>query len=217
MATAARKESSLSSLEVRLNALQRELGLPEVVHAQDGAVGGSFEQRVQALEEQCEQLTSPDVQKLWKESDELMNELDPGTALTHSQQVVAPILYRKQEILTSASDLSERLELLSQIAQYLLMSPSSQPEMAASSKLDPAKVKWTEEIVTQAPLLVATPSLPEQDQKRVIALEAMLHDIHNRAKQAALRLDHLLDQYQNLVVAVSEKIVLAEEALHTKE
>jgi hypothetical protein len=60
----------------------------------------------------------------WLESDRLFAELDPGTALTHQQQPnapMAPILYRRQQVLCSADLLRQNMRLVSHILNLLLI------------------------------------------------------------------------------------------------
>jgi len=95
------------------------------------------------------------------------NFLDPGTALTHGKQIVAPILYRKQELLSYADDLSNQFEQVKEIRDLLSigqtdkMSPtsSSQSNKKGSSSTGTATqdniIKQIDErYVTEAPILV---------------------------------------------------------------
>ena len=53
----------------------------------------------------------------WKECQKLLNELDPGIALTHQQQ---PLLYKRQQVLASSDELTKDFSELDIILKLLL-------------------------------------------------------------------------------------------------
>lgn len=204
-----------AQFEARLLALQYKLGFlgstttttTTTTTTSSSSDEQTIEQRLSALEKlyEAKLLTTPQLRTLWKESGELLQTLDPGAALTHQQQIVAPMLYRQQEILACRDQLSEQFQTVSRIAQYLT---SSVGGASTAGSMD----DWKDEAsVTNAPLLVQmkTPS-PEQ-QQRLLTLSETLERIFEQTNLVAAQLDHMLQQYQTLVVAASEKIVLAAE------
>jgi hypothetical protein len=229
-------DALLSSFAARLQTVEQRLGLssliqqPEVVRGGDDTIGAAspastttLDERLREVEERFLTLyrqssdppfsaTTTESQQLWTESDALMNELDPGTALTHQQQIVAPLMYRRQEIIASAAELQENLRLVSQIAQYLQIQPPFGAQQQKSRMND-----WTkQDSVTHAPLLAVFPSWSEPDQQRLLALRETMRDIHARTEHAAAQLDHVLKHYQTLVLAASEKLVLMAEEESTR-
>jgi uncharacterized protein YjcR len=193
-----------TSVELRLRALELQLGLPD-----DSSSIKTLQERLNRLEESYEKITPAPLRQLWKESEKLFEELDPGTALTHQQQIVAPILYRKQELLALADDFHNQMRAVEQISQFLLLNHSKPPTEGE---------QWTEDQVLQAPILTIGADSHEKDyQQRLEALVESILDVRKRTEASSSRLDRMLDNYQDLVVALSEKMLLADELLCQRE
>jgi uncharacterized protein YjcR len=192
-----------SSLEHRLRVLEAQLGVHESPTASKDNEKTTEQKdlisRLEALEGQYMSLTDSSLRQTWAESDKLMQELDPGDALTHQQQFAAPILYRKQELLASAETFMHDIGQIGDIMKLLLI---GQPPITEGD--------LKEEHVTQAPILTATPCISEEDQQRMDAVQP-------RTAVAADRLDRLLNNYHTLISAASEKMVLADEELRSRE
>jgi uncharacterized protein YjcR len=178
-----------TSVELRLRALELQLGLPD----DNNSSITTLQERLSRLEDSYEKTTPAPLRQLWKESEKLFEELDPGTALTHQQQIVAPILYRKQELMALADDFHNQMRAVEQISQFLLLNHSKPPTEGE---------QWTEDQVLQAPILTTG---------------ADNHDVRKRTEASSGRLDRMLDNYQDLVVALSEKMLLADELLCQRE
>jgi hypothetical protein len=189
-----------STIEARLRALEAFLSVTSETRSPEDVTS-----RIGALETKLNSLTSnlqgdTPLKQLWEESDKLMRELDPGTALTHQQQIAAPILYRRQEILASAESLRRDM---GQLMEILTLLSIGQPQIIGEDPL-------SEMQVTKAPILaVAPPSKVEEE--RLQHLEVNLQEMHDKMKNFAARLDKLVAGYHSLVTAVSEKIVLVDE------
>jgi hypothetical protein len=202
----------MASLESRLSALETQLGVNEYANtSKDNETTVTTEDkdlisRLEGLEGRFMSLTDSSLRQTWAESDKLMIELDPGTALTHQQLFAAPILYRKQELLASAEPFKHDMEQVGDILKLLLI---GQPPITDG--------ELKEEHVTQAPILTAAPCISEKDQQRMDALQHQMVDMQTRTAAVADQMDRLLNNYHTLISTVSEKMILADEELQTRE
>jgi len=138
----------------------------------------------------------------------LDEELDPGTALTHQQQVRAPILYRRQEVLCRADSFRSDLERVGEILALLSISTTSDNNESATATTK--KNKLQEHEVTQAPIVASAERIVVVDEYRARLSElerALADEIGPRAEQSVRRFDELLNQYRAAIEAVSEKTV----------
>lgn len=190
-----------SSMEARLRSLEATLS----VNSESSDAQQVVSSRIHALEAKLDSLANNShgdttLKQLWDESDKLLRELDPGSALTHQQQIAAPILYRRQEVLASAESLRRNM---GQLMEILTLAAIGQPQIIGDQPL-------SEMQVIKAPILgVAPPSKAEEE--RLQRLEVSLQEMLDRMQSFAARLDKLVAGYHALVSAVSEKIVLADE------
>jgi uncharacterized coiled-coil protein SlyX len=199
-----------SSLESRLSALETQLGVHDYSTTSNNneitTEDKDLISRLEGLEGRFMSLTDSSLRQTWAESDKLMIELDPGTALTHQQLFAAPILYRKQELLASAEPFKHDMEQVGDILKLLLI---GQPPITDG--------ELKEEHVTQAPILTAAPCISEKDQQRMDALQHQMVDMQTRTAAVADQMDRLLNNYHTLISTVSEKMILADEELQTRE
>ena len=208
--------SAAASMEARLRALEAVLRESSATTTADAP-----NSRLYALEAKLDSLTTTTEQgsadssgshsnfkQLWQESDALLMELDPGSALTHQQQIAAPILYRRAAVVASAESLQRDMQTVLDILTLLSV---DQPQMISHNS-DSAP-PLSEMQVTKAPLLVDTAPPSPADQARVVRVETSLHETAVRVQSAAARMDRLVAAYLALVAAVSEKMVLADEAI----
>lgn len=198
--------SKPSSIESRLRALESQFGVQDEDESTDSQAQDLFD-RLQVLEEKQKSVADSSLRQTWAESDKLLQELDPGMALTHQQLIAAPILYRKQHVLAAADSLQVNLKQVADILHLLLI---GQPPVT-----DRFMIK--EEFVTQAPILTERPAISDQDRHRMDAVQQHLMDLQGRTVSVADTLDRLLDNYHTLMSAVSEKIVLADEELRHRQ
>lgn len=182
--------------------------------------------RVQALERQCAALAQQSSAVTdWKEIDALMEELSPGTALTHQKQIMAPILYRRAEVLAASARFKADMEQVAQILHLLLISAKPAAEATAflssstRSSTATSTTTITEQQVVHAPILMTDYSNSEMmmsavvEQERLDALSTTVVDLQARIQRASAKLDRILDNYASLVAAVSETLVLADEEI----
>jgi uncharacterized coiled-coil protein SlyX len=199
-----------SSLESRLSVLETQLGVHDyATTSKDNETTTEDKDlisRLEGLEGRFMSLTDSSLRQTWAESDKLMIELDPGTALTHQQLFAAPILYRKQELLASAEPFKHDMEQVGDILKLLLI---GQPPITDED--------LKEEHVTQAPILTAAPCISEKDQQRMDALQHQMVDMQTRTAAVADQMDRLLNNYHTLISTVSEKMILADEELQMRE
>ena len=144
----------------------------------------------------------------WKDIHRYLDDLDPGTALTHQQQIAAPLLYRRQEVLASAEELKHWMKQVSEILHLLLIGQSL-----------PDTTKHISEMhVSKAPILVNTTIvLSTEQQNELLLLEQTFTDLAERVNAAGAKLDRLLVGYQQLITSVSEKLVFLDEELSAKK
>ncbi len=188
-------------LDARVSALETKLGL------RGGTVSVSLvdtdiEGRLGALQATVDKHTTPQFRSLWKESLDLLRDLDPGPGLTHQQQ---PLLYRRQEVLAAAVTLERDMGELAKIMHLL-----------TQGRAPDSSTPLREDAVTQAPILTNLSISPE-DQRRLDTLRVTLEDLNGRTRATALRLNQLLECYHSVMSAASEKCILADEVLASRE
>jgi hypothetical protein len=239
MATAANS----GSLERRLRFIERQLGLEAAQEPSDGSIQpGSRKKKTTTTNEDVvtrlgrlearwheNVVTTPKLQgahEAWVESLQRVEELDPGTALTHQQQIAAPLLYRRQEVLANAGDLAGDLDRLSTIVSLLLIGQGGGGGGLERGGVTPAKNKQTggggagggnrENItasqVTNAPILVE-PSVSDDELSRLAKLSESLNAAQERVDRVANTLDRILHQYHSTISEISEKTVLLDAEL----
>jgi hypothetical protein len=202
------------SLEARLAALEAQLGVrtaakhPNISTSSNNSNNNDLSHRLDAVQSTMEQHTSLSFRETLKESIQLMDELDPGMALTHQQQ---PLLYRRQQVLAGAKTLETDMDQLSQLLHLLLTSqlPNTTPNNGTTTKL------LRQEQVTQAPILVSSVTIHPEDERRVDALRLNLQDLSRRTQTLATQMDLVLECYHTVMMAASEKCVLAEERMRS--
>ena len=181
--------SRLHALETKLDTLALTTGL-------DAGTSGSSSGMMNSG-------ATTSLKQLWEESDKLMQELDPGSALTHQQQIAAPILYRRQQVLASADSLQRDMQ---QVGDILTLLAIGQPQMITKDNA------ISEMQVTKAPILTQSVPPSPADQERLVQVEKSLYETRQHVESMAARMDRLVASYHALVSAVSEKMVLADEA-----
>ena len=195
----------VTSLESRLRALELQLlsSTSSTSSAPPQTTTTDVTARVQTLERSL-QLPSQ-TQQLWKEVESMEQDLSPGTALTHQKQIMAPMLYRRQQVLAEQDAFRGDLAQVARILHLLLIDQQDNRSKIIS-----------EEQVVHAPIVTdAGPTAPEEE--KLDALSKQVVDLQSRVQTAAQRLDRLLENYAGLVSAASEKMVLLEEDVRRRE
>lgn len=188
---------SLESFEQRLNSLERQLGLANATYSSQ-----DLDQRLSAVEARYQSLAHlGSFLKKWNDCQALQEELDPGTALTHQQQIAAPILYRRAEVLASAETFGKDLDQLSSILSLLLI-----------GQQETSKNKITKDQIVHAPI-VSSSIMPDETKKRLEALAVTILDLQTRVSRSTAQVDQILDEYHALAVATAEKTVLLDDEL----
>ena len=190
-----------SSFEARLAAVEAKLGVLPLIRPSSKTTIDDVSSRLDSIKAAVEKHTTSQFRDTWQESEKLFQELNPGMALTHQQQ---PLLYRRQEILASADALRTDMEELRKILHLLLTSQS-----AISGPL-------REDHVTQAPIITQL-SISYEDERRLDALRLTMEDLQNRTEKLMRKMDHMLECYHAIMMAASEKIVLADETILMRE
>ena len=123
--------------------------------------------------------------KEWKDAQGLWQEVDPRTALSHQQQsLVAPLVYRRQEVLACQVQLKTDMERLAEIAQLLGVSTTN----ATISQDD----------ILLAPILQQPPESIDP---------AQLRDLTQRVASVAHRIDALVHDHCRVLRLASERLV----------
>jgi hypothetical protein len=149
-----------------------------------------------------------------KEIDDLLEDLSPGTALTYQKQIVAPLVYRRQEILASSDTYRQDMHRMTQIMNLLTIAQNN-PEKDYNRS---SKVSISEAQVVHAPIIVeTTKGLSPEEETKLLTISNAILDIQRRIQIASTKFDHIADHYSNLILATSEKIVLIEEEIQLRE
>mmetsp|Transcript_7081 Transcript_7081/g.14761 ORF Transcript_7081/g.14761 Transcript_7081/m.14761 type:complete len:253 (-) Transcript_7081:24-782(-) len=211
---------SMSSLSTQDSILEEVDGMDIIDSSSSNAAGGNsdFASRLTTLEQTINNAFSKSSQQRsiidqldshWKEIHDYFADLDPGTALTHQQQIAAPLLYRRQEVLACADELKQSMQQVAEILNLLMIGQN----INSNSKI-------SEMHVTKAPILCATaqPALStREEQEQLDQVEKILTDLAERVDVAALKMDRMLTGYQQFVTTVSEKLVLLDEEIRNKK
>ena len=204
---------SLSEFQQRLAAVEAQMGID--VTSTDKNSGSSTDgnnnnndllRRLDLLEHQIATKLRPhQLQEIFSEAETLLEELNPGPALTYQTDVSAPMLYRRQLVLAEAKDTLEDLDQLAGI--YSLLS--------IGQNVDTKTKKLSEDQVMNAPILsaCATPEIHGRLEKCV----EQCVGLQKQVESVASDLDVILDQYQRLVSATSVKMLTLDEELRQLE
>jgi hypothetical protein len=207
-------------LDKRLRAIERQLGLEALHGAPQGPVSKRREEdddvatRLAKFEAMWHEkvATTPRLHAThtdWIESLQKMLELDPGSALTHQQQIAAPILYRRQEVIACADSLSACLERLSTVVSALLIGQGgAAANKAGSGKKDNISASH----VMNAPILVE-PRVSAEAMARLSSLAESLQLLQERSDKTTHSLDQILRQYHVMVTEIAEKTVIIDAEL----
>ena len=163
--------------------------------------------RLDLLEHQIAiKLRPHELQEIFAEAETLLEELNPGPALTYQTDVaLAPILYRRQLVLAEAKDTLEDLDKLAEMYSLLSMGQT----------VDAKTKKLTEDQVMNAPILSVGAS-PEHRERLDKCVEQCVA-LQTQVEAVASDLDIILDQYQRLVSATSVKMLTLDQELRRLE
>ncbi|KAK1741730.1 hypothetical protein QTG54_007303 [Skeletonema marinoi] len=132
--------------------------------------------------------------------DRLLSELAmsplAGPAASVGGNANAPLLFRRQEILASSDSMKRDMEVLSRIRELTMIGSESN--------------------VVNCPIIASErynlPSDPEA-KERLERLCFRAAEVHKRSTAVSIRADRMLDSYGKVMMALSEKMVLAEEQI----
>mmetsp|Transcript_26108 Transcript_26108/g.31602 ORF Transcript_26108/g.31602 Transcript_26108/m.31602 type:complete len:250 (-) Transcript_26108:37-786(-) len=160
------------------------------------------------------------------ECDKLEDELNPGSILSHQVACSAPgstfgvpLLYRRQEVLSSADAIKTYSKQLSQIRDLLLISSPTQPQPNSTTTSSITRNDDNRDY-TKAPIVSSEWYEYANDataQKRLHDVASRAESLKGRTEGMAVRVDALLNCYHRVVAAVSEKMVLVDEELNVFE
>jgi hypothetical protein len=201
------------SMESRLLALETSLGLLQPTNSNSSSINNptnknntrELSSRLDALEHKFQSFSTP--LTIWSESDALLQELHPLAGLSYQEPSSNtrndPIMYRRQQVLASADDMKRDFSQLNTIMNLLLIAQSTK--------------KLSEEQVFNAPIITSAACA---DPNSTARLETLLLDIAITRQQTmamANRVDSLIQTYHTIVMALSERMLLLNQTLATKE
>ena len=146
--------------------------------------------------------------------DRLLSELAmsplAGPAASVGGNANAPLLFRRQEILSSSDSMKHDMELLSRIRELTMMGVKVTSDSNKSAN---------ESNIVNCPIIASErynfPSDLDANE-RLERLTFRVAEVHKRASALSIRADRMLDSYGQIMMALSEKIVLAEEQMKIK-
>jgi len=141
--------------------------------------------------------------------DRLLSELAmsplAGPAASVGGNANAPLLFRRQEILASSDSMKRDMEVLSRIRELTMIGVKVTNDTNKS-----------ESNVVNCPIVASErynlPSDPEA-KERLERLCFRVAEVHKRSTAVSIRADRMLDSYGKVMMALSEKMVLAEEQI----
>jgi len=142
--------------------------------------------------------------------DRLLSELAmsplAGPAASVGGNANAPLLFRRQEILASSDSMQRDMEVLSRIRELTMI----------GVKVTNDNTNKSESNVVNCPIVASErynlPSNPEA-KERLERLCFRVAEVHKRSTAVSIRADRMLDSYGHVMMALSEKMVLAEEQI----
>lgn len=200
------QKERIKSILNRVNALGGVLSSPNNINSTQ-AKDYSLEKRFDVLESSIRS-KSLDSSSLgaaeWEECEKMYKDLAPSSSaltmsagmsnandaiLGNSNSKNAPIMYRRQEVLSCADDFKRNIDVLQQIQG--LPVPVTKILEADNNSL----------------------KISDEDHARLKAVEERIEDIAKRAHNISDRVDTLLTAYHDIILTASEKLVLYDEAL----
>jgi hypothetical protein len=142
---------------------------------------------------------TPTLRDTWKESLKLLEDLDPGMALTHQQQ---PLLYKRQQVLAAATSLETDFGELRKLQHALLGGGGGRTITTTTNN--------NTKDMDQAPILT---DYKTPDQRRLETCKWTVSNLAQRTQVLSMELDQLLEVYHQCMTAASEKCVMAEETI----
>lgn len=135
-----------------------------------------------------------------------MSPLAGPAASVQGNNANAPLLFRRQEILASSDSMNQDMELLTRIRDLTMI----------GVKVTDSKISSNESSVVNCPIIASERynlALDPDAKERLERLCFRVAELHKRSLSASLRADRLLNAYGQVMMALSEKIVLAEEQI----
>mmetsp|Transcript_11756 Transcript_11756/g.18036 ORF Transcript_11756/g.18036 Transcript_11756/m.18036 type:complete len:241 (+) Transcript_11756:64-786(+) len=147
--------------------------------------------------------------------DRLLSELAmsplAGPAASVGGNSNAPLLFRRQEILASSDSMKRDMELLSRIRELTMMGVK-----ITTNDSNESSNTTNESNVVNCPIIASErydlPSDPDA-KKRLERLCFRVAELHKRSTAVSIRANRMLDSYAQVMKALSEKMVLAEEQI----
>jgi len=172
-------------LQQRVAALEAQLGLD------------SHDKPSESLAERLKKLENTKESQEYRKLVHKAQSLSAGSAVSHQSQIVAPLLYRQQEILATVDDFKKSMALLSEMAQLL--------------RLDDDKKS-----IENSPLL-ETPQFSDDHIKRLQAVQESLQKSQEQTIEMQDKLNAaLVDSYPATLLDLSEKLVVLQDLIEQK-
>ena len=156
------------------------------------------------------------------ENERLERELHPGPYLTHQSFLGAkslsdynkPLLYQREEILASSKQFQNSLDQLGKIQELVSLSVTSSSNIGAKGSVASTRD------YTNAPIIASDRyafCIDAHVQDRMGDVTHKVTELLQRADKIAYRVDSLVGRYHKIMSVVSEKIVLLDEELTSRE
>lgn len=167
---------------------------------------------------------------MYQEIDKLMDELSAGTALTHQNvKNVAPILYRKQEIMASAEQFKVDMDNIAMILNTILIDNNNAPSSSATTNSNTITTKGgsatttntnntiiSGQQVVNAPILIQyNTSINMEQRTKIETLSNKVMELNNRMTNASKQVDYMVYYYYQLIESISQKLILMNDTITT--
>eukprot|EP00521_Asterionellopsis_glacialis_P018175 CAMPEP_0195299226 /NCGR_PEP_ID=MMETSP0707-20130614/25130_1 /TAXON_ID=33640 /ORGANISM="Asterionellopsis glacialis, Strain CCMP134" /LENGTH=265 /DNA_ID=CAMNT_0040361567 /DNA_START=55 /DNA_END=852 /DNA_ORIENTATION=- len=235
-----------SSIEVRLAALEALVGkrnnLPNKNHNENSSMTSPPQMTVEDVSSRLDSLhmkikdsVPASLLQSLEESNQLLTDFHPGPSLTYQKQ---PVGYRRQEVLASSDNLQDGMSQLNQLLDLLLIGSKVGRRSQTTPPLQTNNpTKLTEHDVVQAPILTlglggGVSSFEQSQQSQTTRtnnycspnaerqLDLLLVEslkLQSTTEEVVGRVDALVQDYNDIMIAAAEKILLASEQVEALE
>lgn len=198
---------SLNDFQRRIAAVERAIGMESSNDRsssnETAASNDDLLRRLDLLEHELASKLRPyELQEILSESETLLEEVNPGPALTYqTNDGSGPMLYRRQAVVASAPEAMEALNQLSDISSLL----------SIGQNFEGKSKQLSDDQVRNAPILAVR--VAAEQQQCFDSCVRQLGHLQQRAEKSASELDAILDEYQRLVTATSTKMLTLDQEL----
>eukprot|EP00585_Thalassiosira_rotula_P005981 CAMPEP_0196134670 /NCGR_PEP_ID=MMETSP0910-20130528/3519_1 /TAXON_ID=49265 /ORGANISM="Thalassiosira rotula, Strain GSO102" /LENGTH=227 /DNA_ID=CAMNT_0041394653 /DNA_START=149 /DNA_END=832 /DNA_ORIENTATION=+ len=218
-------QTSLEQMESRLSKLELNLGGASLTPSQQSSTNADVNSRIAKLMRLETDRRPPnnaakkvDAKRLalheeFRTIDRLLSELAmspiAGPTNAAGSGNVAPMVFRRMEVLASGESMKRDMDLLGRIRDLTLIGTKATASGGAGGATDGSKVINCPVISSERYSLPSDPEAAE----RLERLCFRVATLNQRTAMASHRADEMLNSYGKIMMALSEKMVLAEEQI----